>query len=253
MTRPPSASSSRPSTRRQTASPASGTPARPSATRSSPWLWPGGPRQHRAGDIGAPDLHLPSRPAGHTGEGHGGGHGATRAHPGRRPLAPAGHRGHVRPLLRRCRRGHRGVHRCPRSPGSGRSGAPPWRPLPGRPARVRRTGAAGERDAGRARHRALLRVAGEQTDGTILWMANAQAVETHVVPRISAAAGAAGRPAPRIVRAPCGGPRRRRRGAEHRVGGVRRVRHAAQLPAHPRGRRRGRPRRTPPSSATRHR
>ena len=30
----------------------------------------------------------------------------------------------------------------------------------------------------------LLRVAGEQTAGTILWMANAQAVETHVAPRI---------------------------------------------------------------------
>src|SRR5205085_2006414 len=45
----------------------------------------------------------------------------------------------------------------------------------------------------------LLRVAGELSDGTILWMANAQAVETHVVPRITAAAKAAGRPAPRIV------------------------------------------------------
>ena len=45
----------------------------------------------------------------------------------------------------------------------------------------------------------LLRVAGEQTAGTILWMANARAVETHVAPRIRAAADAAGRPAPRIV------------------------------------------------------
>jgi len=45
----------------------------------------------------------------------------------------------------------------------------------------------------------LLRVAGEQTDGTILWMGNARAVESHVAPRITAAAAAAGRPSPRIV------------------------------------------------------
>lgn len=45
----------------------------------------------------------------------------------------------------------------------------------------------------------LLRVAGERTDGTILWMANARAVETHVAPLLRAAASAAGRPEPRIV------------------------------------------------------
>jgi F420-dependent oxidoreductase-like protein len=45
----------------------------------------------------------------------------------------------------------------------------------------------------------LLRVAGELTDGTILWMANARSIETHVAPRITSAATAAGRPAPRIV------------------------------------------------------
>jgi F420-dependent oxidoreductase-like protein len=45
----------------------------------------------------------------------------------------------------------------------------------------------------------LLRVAGEVADGTILWMAPVRAVERHVVPRISAAAAAAGRPAPRVV------------------------------------------------------
>ena len=45
----------------------------------------------------------------------------------------------------------------------------------------------------------MLRVAGELTDGTILWMGNARAVETHVAPRLSAAASAAGRPQPRIV------------------------------------------------------
>ncbi len=45
----------------------------------------------------------------------------------------------------------------------------------------------------------LLRVAGEQADGTILWMANARSIETHVAPKINGAAAAAGRPAPRIV------------------------------------------------------
>lgn len=49
----------------------------------------------------------------------------------------------------------------------------------------------------------MLRVAGELTDGTILWMANARAVGTHVGPRITKAAAAAGRPPPRIV---CGLP-----------------------------------------------
>jgi len=45
----------------------------------------------------------------------------------------------------------------------------------------------------------LLRVAGESTAGTILWMANARSIDVHVAPKISAAASAAGRPAPRIV------------------------------------------------------
>lgn len=45
----------------------------------------------------------------------------------------------------------------------------------------------------------LLRVAGEVADGTVLWMGNARAVESHVAPRIQQAAQAAGRPTPRIV------------------------------------------------------
>ena len=45
----------------------------------------------------------------------------------------------------------------------------------------------------------LLRVAGTYADGTVLWMANAKAVERHVVPRIRKAAADAGRPDPRIV------------------------------------------------------
>ena len=45
----------------------------------------------------------------------------------------------------------------------------------------------------------LLRVAGAHTAGTILWMANATAIETFVAPAIRKAAADAGRPAPRIV------------------------------------------------------
>jgi F420-dependent oxidoreductase-like protein len=45
----------------------------------------------------------------------------------------------------------------------------------------------------------MLRVAGQLTAGTILWMGNEQAIEAHVAPRLREAATAAGRPAPRIV------------------------------------------------------
>jgi F420-dependent oxidoreductase-like protein len=45
----------------------------------------------------------------------------------------------------------------------------------------------------------MLGIAGERTDGTLLWMADERAVAEHVVPRITAAAERAGRPAPRIV------------------------------------------------------
>jgi F420-dependent oxidoreductase-like protein len=45
----------------------------------------------------------------------------------------------------------------------------------------------------------LLRVAGEHAAGTILWMANATAIEEHIAPRIRKAAADHGRPAPRIV------------------------------------------------------
>lgn len=45
----------------------------------------------------------------------------------------------------------------------------------------------------------LLRVAGELADGAVLWMAPARAIETHIAPKLHAAAWAAGRPAPRIV------------------------------------------------------
>ncbi len=45
----------------------------------------------------------------------------------------------------------------------------------------------------------MLRLAGERTDGTILWMTGAKAVREHVAPRIVRAAEGAGRPAPQIV------------------------------------------------------
>jgi F420-dependent oxidoreductase-like protein len=45
----------------------------------------------------------------------------------------------------------------------------------------------------------MLRIAGELASGTILWMADERAIGEHVVPRITRAAAAAGRPAPRIV------------------------------------------------------
>jgi F420-dependent oxidoreductase-like protein len=45
----------------------------------------------------------------------------------------------------------------------------------------------------------LLRVAGELADGTVLWMAPPRAIETHIAPRVCAAASGANRPPPRIV------------------------------------------------------
>lgn len=45
----------------------------------------------------------------------------------------------------------------------------------------------------------MLRLAGERSDGTILWMADERAVEHHVVPNLEKGAAAAGRPMPRIV------------------------------------------------------
>jgi F420-dependent oxidoreductase-like protein len=45
----------------------------------------------------------------------------------------------------------------------------------------------------------MLRLAGERTDGTILWMADERAIAEHVVPHLTRAAESAGRPAPRVV------------------------------------------------------
>jgi F420-dependent oxidoreductase-like protein len=45
----------------------------------------------------------------------------------------------------------------------------------------------------------MLALAGEQTDGTVLWMTGPATVRDYVVPAITAAASAAGRPSPRVV------------------------------------------------------
>ncbi len=45
----------------------------------------------------------------------------------------------------------------------------------------------------------MLRLCGGRTDGTILWMADERTVASYVVPTLTAAAEAAGRPAPRVV------------------------------------------------------
>jgi F420-dependent oxidoreductase-like protein len=45
----------------------------------------------------------------------------------------------------------------------------------------------------------MLRLAGHFTDGALLWMASARAIENHIAPKLRAAASEAGRGAPRIV------------------------------------------------------
>jgi F420-dependent oxidoreductase-like protein len=45
---------------------------------------------------------------------------------------------------------------------------------------------------------AMLRIAGELADGTVTWMTGVKTIETHIVPRITAAAAEAGRPKPRV-------------------------------------------------------
>ena len=45
----------------------------------------------------------------------------------------------------------------------------------------------------------MLRIAGERTNGTVLWMADERAIAEHIVPRITKAAENAGRRSPRVV------------------------------------------------------
>ena len=97
-------------------------------------------------------------------------------------------------------------------------------------------------------------LAGSRTDGTILWLADEKAIESHIGPRINAAATEAGRPAPRIVAGVpvclCR-PRRGRRGQGARRPGAQRGDRVAQLPAPARPGRRHRCVRHPGRAATR--
>ena len=45
----------------------------------------------------------------------------------------------------------------------------------------------------------MLRLAGERTDGSILWLSGPKTIDTKIKPALDAAAAAAGRPSPRIV------------------------------------------------------
>jgi 5,10-methylenetetrahydromethanopterin reductase len=45
----------------------------------------------------------------------------------------------------------------------------------------------------------MLKIAGERTDGTVLWMTGPKTIREHIVPTITSAAEAAGRPAPRVI------------------------------------------------------
>jgi F420-dependent oxidoreductase-like protein len=45
----------------------------------------------------------------------------------------------------------------------------------------------------------MLRLAGREADGTVLWMTGRATIESHIVPAITAAAADAGRPPPRVV------------------------------------------------------
>jgi 5,10-methylenetetrahydromethanopterin reductase len=45
----------------------------------------------------------------------------------------------------------------------------------------------------------MLRLAGQRTDGTVLWMTGPATVRDYIVPAITEAAQAAGRPSPRVV------------------------------------------------------
>lgn len=45
----------------------------------------------------------------------------------------------------------------------------------------------------------MLKMAGTMTDGTVTWMTGPKTLESHIVPRINAAAAEAGRPTPKVV------------------------------------------------------
>ena len=128
--------------------------------------------------------------------------GGVRRPPRARPrrVAPLGHRRDARPALR-------APGRAPCAPTSTCS----TRPSPARARSTSRTTCSGCTTRSTsptsrptpvllaALGPLMLRLAGERTDGTILWLADERAIGAHVAPRITQAAEAAGRPAPRIV------------------------------------------------------
>jgi F420-dependent oxidoreductase-like protein len=71
----------------------------------------------------------------------------------------------------------------------------------------------------------MLKLAGERAEGTITWMCDEHAIETHVVPRLTAAAEGVGRPVPRVIGGMpvgvCDGREQGLAAAEARYGGYR--------------------------------
>ncbi len=69
----------------------------------------------------------------------------------------------------------------------------------------------------------MLRIAGELAEGTVTWMAGTKTIETHIAPRINAAAASAGRPQPRVcVALPIAVTDDRDRAREHAASALRR-------------------------------
>ena len=149
---------------------------------------------------------VPSRAPGHQSGRHRGGDRRTGSvHPRRRPIAPSGDRGHVRPELRHTRPPHRGVRRDPHDAAARRARPPLRRGVP----RHRRTTRPGRRRGSRPRQRARApapagggpaRRRHDHVDG------QRHGDRDHVAPRIRRAATDAGRPDPASSsgsRSPC--------------------------------------------------
>ena len=116
------------------------------------------------------------------------------------PVARAGDQGRVRHLVRPCRAQHRGVRPHP-----------DWCVARATPSTSTGTTGRRTRPGGRSRPRIRCRCSSRPWDrgccgsparsptAPCLWMAPPAAIESHIVPKVHAAAAAVGRPAPRIV------------------------------------------------------
>ena len=118
------------------------------------------------------------------------------ARAGHRPVAQDRHRGHVRLRLRRPGRAHERVPVDPAAAAGRRAGrhSRARRCAPGIGLSVPRTGEVPVLLA--ALGPQMLKLAGQRTAGTILWMTGPATVRDYIVPTISAAAQEAGRPGP---------------------------------------------------------